>query len=455
MLETLTLVIPELTEVELLKVVRRVSGVADDRLSRPLLERYPKLSKEARIEVLLLFAAMKDPQTLATVIKETGNEDLEVQRLAIYAAAQIGSPEAVDALALGLESNDRRVRRQAALGLAAIPGKRTVDLLLEVAKKKTHPARREAIWALAQALRGQESSDALELARDIFEAKDETNSYVALELIATLRPEDVLELLKPVYTAGRTSVRRKVMEVVGFMKLAGTEEMVADALSSDDPMLRAEAAWTAGRVGLTSQIATLTQLVDDPYPPTAANAIAALGTLDAKDAAPIVLQRLNDRSPFVAANVVWALERMGTPVSAWELELLLPRSENPFLRESIYRVLLTRGEEETLTRLLARESNSALLAAVDDVRTNKVSRDDAWVIIDVSRPIDTKKDLDESVDERLIGQRVFLLLPDGVVKGAHSDENGKVRMELDAAGPVKQLYDDHPFIEFANSFAGR
>ena len=64
---------------------------------------------------------------------------------------------------------------------------------------------------------------------------------------------------------------------------------------------------------------------------------------------------------------------------------------------------------------------------------------DDWVVIDLSM---------EKAYDRLIGEQVYLLLPDGTVKGAFTDENGKVRVELDAPGRVKQGYGGAQYVPF-------
>ena len=92
--------------------------------------------------------------------------------------------------------------------------------------------------------------------------------------------------------------------------------------------------------------------------------------------------------------------------------------------------------------MLAKEPSAAVRAEVAARQAGSnpdaIGKDD-WVVIDLSM---------EKAYDRLIGEQVYLLLPDGTVKGAFTDENGKVRVELDAPGRVKQGYGGAQYVPF-------
>lgn len=451
MVEILTLVLPELRERELADVLARMRPAADDRIVAPLVDRYPQTGANTRKQILLTFAQIGDAAALPIVLEELASDDLEIRRLAIHAAQNIGDARAVDGLASALRADDGPLRRQAAVALASIRGPEAIGKLLRAARDTEHPGRRDATWALAFAVRDASDasrSDVERFVESVLEERGHPLTYVALDILATLRPDaddDLDALLTRLYDEGRLSVRRKIVEIIGFMKLDSASAIVIDALGSDDEMLLAEAAWVAGELRLTSAAARLVQLADEPSAAIATNAIAALARLDNRDALDVLSRRLYDAHPLVVAAALRGLHALGATPESWEIERAVMGSGNPILRETAYRVLLEAGDRRTLDALLARERNPALLELLADEAASASDLAEPWLVLDVG--------YQRANFERSIAERAFLLLPDGRIKAAFVDENGKVRLELDAPGVVKQHYDFDSYVSFPDEDA--
>ncbi len=436
MAELIAPIIKELTETQLIDLAARIHPFADDRLARPLLERYPSLGRDARLALLMLFGALNDPSVVPVVLEELGNEDVVITRAAALAAQQIAAPELVDGLTYALRADDVETRRAAALALASIADENTVERLLEAVRDNKHPARRDAMWALGFAVRGNEASEAQEMALSILDDPHHPLAYVALEIIATAPTEGAYAHLEPLFITGRLSLQRKILEVASIAHLSEAIPLVELALSSNDESLVAEAAWAAGVLNAKDLAPRLLELSESTTGPVACNALSSLATLGVADAADVAARRLYDPNPYVASNALLVLRTLGEVPNMWDLDVLLHRATNPFLREALYRSLRAAGDDALLREHLSDERNATLAARVLawEEEAKQASFEDSWVVIDVS-----------DGGERIIGTDIYLLLPDGHIKAAYSDENGKVRVELEEPGVVRQLPGSRPF----------
>ncbi|MDX9724501.1 MAG: HEAT repeat domain-containing protein, partial [Myxococcota bacterium] len=430
--------IPELDEQQLLPLLLRLGERIDDRLSRPLIERYPNASPALRNVLLSSFANLKDPAALSIINDEILASDEKTRKLAMLAAQALASESSRPALLEALKDKDPLIREQAALALSAIATKDTIKALLAVAENDEHPAQRDALWALGICIRTQPSPAVVRFALERIEDPNDPLAYNALEVLSSAPPAGLGERFLELYQSSRISIRRKLVQMLTHIDSPQTREVALLAINEEDSALRAEGAWLLGWRAVEVEPERLLALADDPVPAVAANAIASIGRLRLQSAQPLLERRLYDRNPFVAANAIWALHQLDQAPELWDLQVLLNRERNAFLRLSIYRSLWLSGAQSELQDALQREREPELqaevIAMIDEVVPP--SSDD-WLIIDLRR-----------AQERAIGETAYLLLPDASIKAAHSDENGKLRIDLPQAGLIRQLYDS-PFLEFA------
>lgn len=437
MLEVLVLVLPELDERELIGVLDRLGAHADDRLVRPLMELYPGASTELRKRILSMFATIGHTDALPIVREELRSDDLELLLRAIYAAQTLGSTASLDGLAKLLDADHPRVRHDAALAMGAIGGSRAIDLLLDVAQDDDHASRILATWALSLAVRGHDAGKAERFAFDVLEEPGHILVYPALDILGTSKPRGHHATLEKVYRGGRIGVRRKVLEVVGFIGDPAAAGIVALGLESDDPSIRAEAAWASGQLGLTQFEDRLVALIRDPSRQVEINAISSLGHLKLSSGIEDLQSVLWDRDPYLQASAVWTLRKLQALPEGLELELLLTRASNPFLKEQLYHALLD-TDPDRLANLLPRERNTAIRQRIERARDGieDPRAFDDWLLFDLEPEMTAQ----QQTHRPAIGERIYVMLPTGRIKASFSDENGKLRLELDTPGEVLQAY---------------
>ncbi len=402
-----------MSEKVLMGVLQRLAQRPDARVIAPLVERYPGASRASRLTMLATFAWVGHSSALPIVLEELQQSDMALRRRAIFAAQAIGDEAARDPLLAIMNEKDNALHHDAAVALARLGQRKTAEALLKMAKDSQHPARREAMWALSLVVRDLKWEAPQDFARSLLQDPQHPLAYLALDLLLTKRLSPTAAQAEMIMAEGRISLQRKLLELVSVVRPAWGAEVVAQALRAEDEVVVAEAAWAAAYVEL-ADTSPLLDLAQARSSAVACNALVSLGRLGFEQAAASVVQgRLFDSNPWVAACAAWALPRVHTEPDHKILEVLLYRAENPFLRHNLLHAL---GRA------------AAVEAAPSEV---------PWVVIDVTEG-----------DERVIGEGAALLLPDGSVKLVFSDEMGKIRLELESPGEVRQLYLRRTYVDY-------
>ena len=438
--EHLTLTLEQLSNEEMLRLLLRFESFADARLVEPLLDHYKNAPKPLRMVILGIFARL-GPEAIGAsslVIAELGAKDLELRDRAISTAAQLRDPAAVQALGVLLRGEDRDARGLAATALGTIGGPAAIALLFETAKDRTHPTRRLAMWALSLATRTTPSEDVEEYALEVLEDPNNMLAFSALDVLETMQTRALDPQLASLYAEGRISIKFKVVELIGFARLGSAGEIVKEALSSPYEAVRAEACWVAGVLEQRDAVEVLVERLHDPSVLVSINAAASLGRIGvaSEEVLAALHSRLFSRNPHLQNNALWALAELERFPNDWLAEAIAVQTDNPFVRETLYRVLLAQGEDSELFKRLFEYEEDPIVRRVIAQRQGGGfdSRGyESWYLIEL---VTKTQRIQPTIDNP-----TYLYLPDASFKATRSDENGKVRIELAEPGPLRTAFD--------------
>ena len=228
------------------------------------------------------------------------SKNLKVQARAVLAAARIGEPSSVDALATLLETGDASIRPLAAFALGETETEHAaVFILRALADPKTSNAVR---------------TRAVEAAGKIAAANPKDNQFKELGTA-------ILNVLNAEAGKGKDQNRESILLALTSALRArpeGSDFVTAKFLTNPDAAIRTSAGNTMARLRGKNANATLRRmLASDTDPSARANAARALGAAEDKESLELLLKAaIGDGDPRVRVSAIRSLAALKDPKSA-------------------------------------------------------------------------------------------------------------------------------------------
>lgn len=404
----------------------------------PILTAWPDLPKTERLLAIRALGATESPRAVRLLSHELGRGDEQTQLEAARALAKIPTPAAAKALLGALDDASESLQHEIGIGLGAQREPSARRALLARLPRTRGSVRQSVLMALGDHYRDAPDGELREAVWKVALNDADARSRT-LDVLGAKPDRDLADRAAALYDDAPTPLKRKIVQVLG--DAAAQPEILLEASQSRQPGLRAEAAWALREVEAAGATTRLSTLAADPAPMVSINASAALAHHVRKGVDTDLLRAaLSSAAPPAKANLLLALERLapGNMAQA-QLATLARRESDPLVAEAVARILIQRGTDADMAA--ARRLHKRLQAGGHRLAVGRLlglrppgPPGEGWV-----------RFLFTDGPSRLAGQRVLVILPNGIVVAKESDEAGEVRLENLPQGECRLRFLDDSF----------
>ncbi|MFA5623427.1 MAG: HEAT repeat domain-containing protein [Bradymonadales bacterium] len=382
----------------LLRVLPKLNPVHGYNMASNWVMDYKSRSYAVKREILKQFAKTKNLFSLSLLQEESATaESEELRFLALKALAQYGERlEVREVFAELLLSSSKKMRYLAAEFWLQQDDARA--FLLDFLKRHAGEERSaEALWAYAQVLLPEDRAEALELVKAYDEDWKHALSYNALLLRRKLGDVPKVSAWAN-YESAPPHTQRLLLQILMEQRPDEAATWLRYCLAAQDTATRGLALWGIGRLDIHEDWAELAlrESLQSSDPILLINALASVGVLKRASFVHAVSAHIYNDNDYVVYNALWALQQLKVLPSHGELRALYFRSKTLILRQ-------------LLARLLSLPSAYDMAA--------KQGNKDYFLGISV-----------EFQGERVAGENVILLYPNGALQLLQTDVNGRIEL---------------------------
>lgn len=428
-----------------LHILRGLADFEDARITEPLsqlfMDRLHELPSEEQRLVATALGNTRSEAAIPFLIKSLAQADLALQLATIRALGKIDHPQAGRQLLERMRSNQSHLLPELGLSLANHSAPEITDALLKLVETGRGEVRLTALQALSDHVR-RSDNDSLPTAI-LNMAEESAQEQFAARAIDAIGPRPVpggVKRLQALYARAGLLLKIKILQVLGDWAAPDSRGLLLEALQGSNAQLRAEAAWALGQIGDQRDADALVELLADTRWPVSLNAAAALQMLAAPTTQGALEARLVNADDYTQANILMALIALDATPTLQTLRRVGHQGTAPQLIEAVGRALARLNTDESrraLRDLSARTTHTSARQTLRRLLGEDATEQDTgqgWVRYIFS---------DEG--RRMVGQRVIITLPAGVLLGRASDAAGEVRVEKLGEGTARITFLDDTF----------
>lgn len=428
-----------------LHILRGLADFEDARITEPLSQIFmDRLHQFPEEEQRLIATAMGNTRSEAAIpflIKALAQADLELQLATIRALGKIDHPQAGRQLLERMRNDQSHLLPELGLSLANHTSPEITDALLEIVNTGRGEVRLTALQALSDHVR-RSDDDSLPIAI-LNMAQESAQERFTARAIDAIGPRPVsggTGRLQTLYSRAGLLLKIKILQVLGDWADPDARGLLLEALQESNAHLRAEAAWALGQIGDQRDADALVELLADTRWPVSLNAAAALQMVAAPATQGALEARLINADDYTQANILMALIALDATPTLKTLRRISHQGTAPQLVEAVGRALARLNTDESrraLRDLSARTTHTGARQTLRRLLGEDAAEQDkgqGWVRYIFS---------DEG--RRMVGQRVIITLPVGVLLGRASDAAGEVRVEKLGQGKARITFLDDTF----------
>jgi HEAT repeat protein len=420
------------------RVLRVIEPILDARAGDVLVRALADKDEDVRVLAATYLGGLGVHAAVPPLLALTGKETPSLLRLqAIRSLGLIGDARATLPLVELLAQGDADARVEAADALAYLKDPASVAPLLRIAEDPASPARRPAIAALRGPLRATRNAKLRAPARATLEkllgGNDVALALDALDTLAAMNDAESLAAILPLARQGRRDLRRSAIGVLGNFRDARALPVLVDALADEDDGIRGAAAWALGKLGDAQAVPALLKAAHDRGFVTQVNASGALARLG-----PAVAAKLGDepltlaahRNPWVRANAAVLLGLQGGDAAQRRLVEMATTDSHRYVRWAAVRGLVRLGtSKDVLAKIASQDESKDIQETAREARPPaKDAPRDEWVHVYWN-----------DADGAPLRQELFVLVgADSVGKAGYTDQRGEAGEEGFPRGPWNQ-----------------
>lgn len=309
--------------------VENLSNLQDDRIFDALLRASRDESPKIRAAAAQSLGFLEDMRALPELLRALTDADPWVRYYAARSLGRIGSPEAIDALAVTVRSDQaNQVRIAAADALGSIGGARVVSVLAPLVDAEDQDLARAGLKALGTV----GHPDAMDPILDVLQAPDPTKRIDAVAALGSRRDEAAVEALAAA-ASGDTDPRvsEKAILQLGAMATPLSIEAVIRLVAVRS--VREYAIATLSRLN-ASHIDRLGAALNHPDAEVRRAIVEVVGRMKHPKASELLGRALEDETPAVRLAAVFALKRLGSRTAERKMSHMVRSDPDPAVRKA-------------------------------------------------------------------------------------------------------------------------
>lgn len=415
--------------------LKALEPMVDRRAIGPLLPLLRAKEADLRLTAARILGRLQAREAIPALLSQLEGEDAIARREIVSALGSIGDPKVGGALLPQLDTSDLELRRAVINALANL---RPLFLMKDLMARATGSGadgdgqrRLVALDAVAAILRGRPAKEWLTPLLRLVSGGSHGMATAALTVMAASGDLRFAAPLCPLLSKAPAALVPKLLETLGYLPHECSTAHLLTSLRSQDWKLRAVSAWALGRPGHRGAEAALVKALGDVHGAVRTNSAGALALSPPKETTEPLgrMLRETEPDPFLMANVVTALAALSHRESGDSIARLLSSDRaNPHLDRSVLRALHRLGRPVSELRGLIASRKDESLDELLDLLESRASAGSppTWIGLDL---LDAK-------GARRRGEAFLLILSDGRVRWAFSDERGQAFEERIPAGIV-------------------